>query len=45
MTRIKRINLHLRPSNIRDVNKKYFFALEGIRTEVDYIKGLISEKK
>lgn len=45
MPRITGISSLNRPSNVREVNKKYFFAVEGIRTEVNYIKGLISKKR
>lgn len=45
MPRATSINAFDRPSKIREVNKKYFFALEGIKTEVDYIKGLFSSDK
>ena len=45
MTRIKSIDNFKRPSKIREINRKYFFALEGVSTEVDYIKGLIKDKK
>ena len=45
MPRIKSIDNFKRPSKIRETNKKYFFALEGVSTEVDYLKGLIKDKK
>lgn len=45
MPRIKSIDNFKRPSKVRDTNKKYFFALEGVSTEVEYLKGLIKDKK
>lgn len=44
MPRIASITSLTRPSGIKEVYKKYFFALEGIKTEVKYIKELIKCK-
>ncbi len=45
MPRIASLSSFNRPSRIREVNKKYFFALEGMKTEVNYIKKIIENKK
>ena len=45
MPRIVSLNTFDRPSGGREVNKKYFFALEGTSTEVKYIKNIIARKK
>lgn len=41
MPRIESLNPFARPSEKREVNKKYFFALEGKCTEKNYIKELL----
>lgn len=45
MPRIKSIPYDVRPSEINEPNKKYFFALEGVETEVKYLNKLINTYK
>ncbi|MDD4000368.1 MAG: RloB domain-containing protein [Bacilli bacterium] len=45
MSRIASINSFTRPSKIREVKKKYFFAAEGENAEISYLIGLINSKK